>query len=142
MTYFYRHYIKRIFTRRYIKYGVFILLALLIVGNSVFAFQYVSKNRSQLVFNKGVKTLLPVYRSVREISKIGLNIFYIPKMLGSADIPQYKLVIKGKDLRTLNKNLPSSLSDGVLAGTVWLSDEHKKTVPAKFTYEGKQYNVK
>ncbi len=142
MKYFYKQYLKRLLTRRYIKYGVLVLLAMLVVGNFVFAFQYVSKNRSQLVFNKGVKILLPVYRSVREISKTGLNIFYIPKMLGGADIPQYKLVIKSKDLRALNKNLPSSLSDGVLAGTQWLSEEHKKTVPAKFTYKGKEYDVK
>lgn len=142
----YKHYIKMVikgvFARKYIKYAVLILLAMLVVGNSVFAFQYVSKNRSQLVFNKGVKILLPVYRSVREISKIGLNTLYIPRMFGGDDIPQYKLVIKGKNLRELNKNLPSSLSDGVLAGTEWLSDEHKKTVPAKFTYEGKEYDVK
>jgi len=102
---------------------------------------YVSKNRNDLIYSNSIKKLLPAYRFLRGFSNDCLDMLYLFEMKRNVGIPQYVLEIKPEDLRKLNENLPDSISDEIFDGAVWLGDEHKETVPAKFIYNGKEYKV-
>lgn len=134
--------IKHYINRRQIRQFLYLIVIFILVINCFFFLVYIDQNKNELVYNKYIKIFLPIYRSTREAAKIGMNLFYLPKMVGKVDIPEYKLEIKAEDWQKLDENLPSSISDAIFAGRILLTDEYKKTVPAKFIYEDKEYKIR
>lgn len=114
---------------------------LLLVFNTFGFVVFVTQNKNELVLNPYVQKILPLYRSLREIYKTGINILYIPHMIGRVEMPHYELRIDPKDIAKLNATLPRSVSYEVLTGREWLGNENKETVPAVFIYDGTEYAV-
>lgn len=134
--------INNFIKKRKVKQIICALIVLLLIMNCWFSLIYVSQNRNEIVYNRYFNFFLPIYRSAREINKTIVNFLYLGKMKNDVGIPQYKLEIDANDWKKLNDNLPDASSDGVISGQVLLTDEFKKTVPAKFIYQGKEYKVK
>tara|TARA_Y100000310_G_scaffold214702_1_gene215631 strand:+ start:23107 stop:25929 length:2823 start_codon:yes stop_codon:yes gene_type:complete len=134
--------IKEFIRRRWVKRVMLVGVVVILLFNTFVGFIYFTENKNELVFNSTVQKFLPLYRSLREVKKSIANIPYIPRMNANVDIPHYGLRIEPKDLRKLNENLPSSVSNEIFVGFTWLQEEYTKTVPAIFVADGTEYKVK
>ncbi len=131
--------IKRLLWRRVFWATLFFIMLAL---NTFVLFAFTSANRNELVFNPLVKSVLPIYRGVRELVTGVIDVGYVFKMKRDVGIPQYRLEVKTSDLQKLNNALPSSLLNEVIDGTYVFNDDLKDTVSGTFYYGDKEYKVK
>ncbi|MBI4114521.1 MAG: CotH kinase family protein [Candidatus Niyogibacteria bacterium] len=134
--------IRNINKQRYVKYSIVGgVLVFLFFNTFLLAVLFAQESPVSLITNPYVKKLLPTYRGFRELGTGLIDLLYLPKMFGGVDIPDYRLEIDPDDYRFLNSNLPDPFSDEVLKGEVWLTEQYKQTVPAKFVYHDRVYDV-
>ena len=131
--------IKTLVWRRAFWAGLFFIM---FVFNGLLLLTYVSNNRNALVYNPFVKSALPFYRGIREITNSIIDTAFIFKMRRDIGISQYRLEVKTSDLRKLNEAIPSSLSDEVISGALLFTEDMEETVKGVFYYQDKAYDVK
>lgn len=136
--------------KRFIKkidYKLFIYSVIFFIVLTM-GFLFVYQNRltlvnNKIIYNKYTRVFLPAYHFINQLIYKLPNVVYLPLMRSHVGIPEYKIIIDQKNLEFLNDNLPKPIFvDGVPTGYEELADKYKQSVPAKFVYEGEEYNVR
>ena len=113
--------------------------AIAIIGTAVLFTAGAIIIRNQAVFYDQVNALGQnnprLFNAIKVVIKLSDIPFRLTSLLVPDRLERYELSLDPQDLDRLNQNLPQGLGTN-------LTEEYKKTVPATFIFEGREYPVK
>ena len=124
------HILKQISIRRHFKKMIWLILFLLIVcigSLGLFWIEYTGHAESW--------ELKPGLQLFTRLPKL-LNIYYLPKMIGKNNLPQYEINFNNQDFAEIKNNIPHEHCCGCLP------DKADEYFPAEFKFASQTYQVK